>query len=1027
METTKLVTSKKLENKQESLHSIHGKELQPDSQNTMYSCIMTLQRTMGNKAVGQLLSSGELQAKLTVGRPGDKYEIEADQVADKVMGMSASNVQREYSEEETDISLKPINQNLQREPEEDEVDVQSKVQRQIVHCASSGASRAVSSDTESKIQNLRGGGSPMSDSSREFFEPRFGYDFSNVKIHTSSSAADTAQSINARAYTLGNNVVFNRGEYSPESSQGKHLMAHELTHVVQQGAASVRKKGRSIQPEGTTTLGQKNNDTISPSNLLQRETLKDEEIQEKPLSVTPSKPVVQRGILNRIRTSILSKLNQLPGFGLISIVTGRDLVTGRRVQPTAQNIIRAILGSAIYNRLNRYRAVTNAANWITRQVRSLRLRPRDISSAFSRMVTYARNHTLRALYSPLVTLRRFIGPIIRNAIIFKNRIKNQIKRIIDWAWLRAKKWALKNMLLAGGSEGRKIYQMMNRGRGTLSNIARRPGRFFSNFMRSVKMGFTRFKKNFVQHFKNSIFNWLFGVMQGTDIQMPQKFDAKGIFSLVMQVLGLTWTRIRAKIVKQLGPRGEQIMGVLETSVTLVRDLVTRGPVVLLERVQQAIGNLGDMIKTAVIGWVRTTIIGRAIEYLISMLNPAGAIFQLARGIYRVITFFMEKKDQIMGLFNSIVGSIGRIAMGNLRGAASFIENAMGRGLSLLISFLAKLLGLNGISTHIQRVINNVRRPIDNVINGVIRFVVGKARGLMGRVGSGARNVRDRIVNWWRMRKRFQAKDGSSHSLYFSGNRSNITIMGASTPVDINKWLRDELAAETDNDRKTKLRTARTKYNAAKRLTHRANTTGGTNANRAIISEIDDTMKELADALKEAGFGEVQGSLPQTRVNYTMEDGKAGTVIANPLTRIPGNTRGSGPGGRRIPGWSHVQMIDPTSSYWVRMHLLNDNLHGPGAAWNLTPGPKTKNSEHLHNAEKYVKEMVLDRQRNGKHKIGYYKIKVSYYNGNIFKDFPKKMELEWKELTQSLTEKSGTKRSYDINFDPPPRSRDRSGS
>ena len=75
----------------------------------------------------------------------------------------------------------------------------------------------------------------MPESSRNFFEPRFGHDFSNVRLHTDTIATKSAQSINALAYTSGNNIVFNSGYYSPESDSGKRLMAHELTHTLQQG------------------------------------------------------------------------------------------------------------------------------------------------------------------------------------------------------------------------------------------------------------------------------------------------------------------------------------------------------------------------------------------------------------------------------------------------------------------------------------------------------------------------------------------------------------------------------------------------------------------------------------------------------------------------------------------------------------------------------------------------------------------------------------------------------------------------
>ena len=109
-----------------------------------------------------------------------------------------------------------------------------------------GGKPEVTSGLESRIASLRGGGSPLSQSSREFFEPRFGHDFSKVRVHTDTRAAEATQAVNARAFTLGRDVVFGAGQYQPESTQGKRLMAHELAHTVQQDGAKKLPRKRAI-------------------------------------------------------------------------------------------------------------------------------------------------------------------------------------------------------------------------------------------------------------------------------------------------------------------------------------------------------------------------------------------------------------------------------------------------------------------------------------------------------------------------------------------------------------------------------------------------------------------------------------------------------------------------------------------------------------------------------------------------------------------------------------------------------------
>ena len=90
------------------------------------------------------------------------------------------------------------------------------------------------------LEIRRGGGQSLSESDQSFFENRMGADFSNVKVHTGSSSDQINRSISSRAFTTGNDVFFKQGEYNPGTSEGRKLMAHELTHVIQQGAAPTK-------------------------------------------------------------------------------------------------------------------------------------------------------------------------------------------------------------------------------------------------------------------------------------------------------------------------------------------------------------------------------------------------------------------------------------------------------------------------------------------------------------------------------------------------------------------------------------------------------------------------------------------------------------------------------------------------------------------------------------------------------------------------------------------------------------------
>ena len=112
----------------------------------------------------------------------------------------------------------------------------------------SGQAPVITTDLESRIQSLKGGSQPLPESVRAFFEPRFSYDFSQVRIHSNPEAAEMARSLNAKAFTTGWNIVLGPGQYAPDTTAGKKLLAHELTHVMQQTKTRPTSAARTVKP-----------------------------------------------------------------------------------------------------------------------------------------------------------------------------------------------------------------------------------------------------------------------------------------------------------------------------------------------------------------------------------------------------------------------------------------------------------------------------------------------------------------------------------------------------------------------------------------------------------------------------------------------------------------------------------------------------------------------------------------------------------------------------------------------------------
>jgi len=179
-----------------------------------------------NQAEKPFFGPSTIQPKLTIGQPGDTYEQEADAMADQVMRMSEAP----GNDGET-IQAKPQSV-LQRKCTSCEEEA---VQTKPLMMKSEGNSLEATAALSSQLNTSKGSGAPLGESTNNFMNTAFGTDFSKVRVHTGQNAIQMNQGLHARAFTNGSDIYFNKGEYAPGTADGKRLLAHELTHVVQQG------------------------------------------------------------------------------------------------------------------------------------------------------------------------------------------------------------------------------------------------------------------------------------------------------------------------------------------------------------------------------------------------------------------------------------------------------------------------------------------------------------------------------------------------------------------------------------------------------------------------------------------------------------------------------------------------------------------------------------------------------------------------------------------------------------------------
>ena len=274
------------------------------------SAARALQRRVGNQGtqalVRQRAAAGvALRGAARVSSPGEPAELEAEATAKKVMRSTAAPT---VSSGASGIARK------------------------------AGDPPALSPNTSASIASSTGSGAPLPARVRNFMEPRFKADFSRVRIHTGQPAAQLSAQLHAQAFTVGNNIFFGKDQFKPDSPEGQELIAHELTHTIQQGAAVQRSAAPGIASRSSGEL--------------------------------------QRGWLPSPLEYAADKANLLPGFRMLTIILGFNPITMGKVDRGAANVLRALLellpgGALLTDALNNSGVFDKVGGWIEQRLATL--------------------------------------------------------------------------------------------------------------------------------------------------------------------------------------------------------------------------------------------------------------------------------------------------------------------------------------------------------------------------------------------------------------------------------------------------------------------------------------------------------------------------------------------------------------------------------------------------------------------------------------------------------------------------------
>lgn len=565
--------------------------------------------------------------------------------------------------------------------------------------------------------------------------------------------------------------------------------------------------------------------------------------------------------------------------------------------------------------------------------------------------------------------------------VFQTALKAAVQiagAVLTGDFAEALRIAIQAVCDIAGIDSKPIFDFIDRAKDQILNILRHPLRFFGNLVDAVGGGIRAFFKNIDTHLKKGLISWLTGSLSEVNLQIPDQFDLKGIISIVVQVLGLTYENIKAKVIKRL-PGAAQVIDGIEKGISMVGKLVTEGPVALWQEVKEKIADFKETIMSGISSFVITTVIKEGITWLLSLLNPAAAIVKAIKLIIDFVLFLVDNFQRIIDFVKSVYNSLSAIAAGAIGVAVKAVEDSLSRILPIAISLLANLAGLRGIAKTVKKIIRKISKPINKIINKLVSRMVAFGKKLLGK----GKKAVSKLLNWWKLKSPISGEDGKRHSLQFQGSGKTSKLIVKSTPTPVEAFLKtaggkiEKMPEGKDKNKKQLAHQRSVGLNQQVNQLQQEIEAAKPAKKDAVFNKLKKAHNDLARQMAPL-FGLDTAELPPAVLFPMVNNVKAKSVeakfISMDRSKTPaGQTADAHRGNLR--GWQ--KLIDEgirEKENWVKMHLLHHNLGGKATDSNLTPAKSSINQRFYRGLEK----PALDDISGGKTAI-WYRIDISYHS------------------------------------------------
>ena len=441
-------------------------------------------------------------------------------------------------------------------------------------------------------------------------------------------------------------------------------------------------------------------------------------------------------VLELIKNALLGWLKtfaiNIPGYHLLTVILEKDVFTQEVVPRTVVNLIRGFMslipgGEEQFQQMQETGVIPQAAQRIEALMSELGINWPFIRGLFTGIWN---SLTIDDLIDPIGAFRRItaqFGEPISRLFTFVTEV---VKIIIEL------------ILVLMNFPSDIIARIINNALQAFDDIKRDPVGFLQNMLAAVRLGFSNFFDNILQHLLSGVTDWLFGQLRAAGIEPPSEITLASALDLVLQILGISMDRIWEKLAERIGQENvARIRGAIDRLTGIwnfVRDVQERGVAAIWEYIESQISNLWDMVLEQVRNWIVTRIIERVVARLISMLDPTGimAVVNSFIAFFNAVQSAIEYFREILLIIDDYVSTVASIARGDVEPGAARLEQGLANSIPVAVGFLANQVGLGNLAEKIAEIVGGIRAVIDRALDWLLDRAVSLGQSVLSMLGLG---------------------------------------------------------------------------------------------------------------------------------------------------------------------------------------------------------------------------------------------------------------------------------------------------